>query len=476
MKILCQFCLENCQYKRGTRGWRYPLEWPEVGRQTRRGGMAPSQFNFHCGRSKRNSLRNPGSFQGISRFAVQGSQRSVALTNGMQTDIERKSIVKFVGHPTYEMIDQRPLECGNAAAWSTRASDDACWDSFLQCTDLGQYQQSSMWARTKERDGWKVLRVVLTVEGEIAGGFQLLWRSKWGVRIGYVSKGPVVTPGFDGLSEYALAVLKKACRIERLTLLIVQPADLCEHVPAKLCDHDFDLNVLTSVIEATWVVDLQDGFEKVAQKMRKETRQKAKQAVNRGIAIREGDERDLHGFFDLMLSTCQRQGVVPSPSSVDDFIALWRSARGSQAVRLFFAEYEGAPLSGLFYIVFGDRVSLWKRGWSSEESNRHPNDLGVYEGLRWASSNGYRLFDFCALDKGIAKAMLKGEALSPSQERSRHLFHIRFGGRPCLLPHARVHFPNPIFRFAYRVIFYRKLRARRQEDERSHLMQQKPAA
>jgi hypothetical protein len=54
-------------------------------------------------------------------------------------------------------------------------------------------------------------------------------------------------------------------------------------------------------------------------------------------------------------------------------------------------------------------------------------------------------------------AMLNGEPLTAEQERSRYMFFARFGGSPRLQPEARVYFPNPLIRFAYRVFFYKKI-------------------
>jgi len=159
-----------------------------------------------------------------------------------------------------------------------------------------------------------------------------------------------------------------------------------------------------------------------------------------------------------MLSTCRRQGVEPVPGDEQTLCALWDASKPHDCIRLAFAECEGKPLAGLLCILFGQTVNLWKKGWTSSDGQRHPNELLTYEMLRWANSSGYQLADFCAVDVGIAHRMLRGEALSPEQENSRHSFNIRFGGSPQLLPQARVYFPNPLLRLAYRVFFYRKIR------------------
>src|SRR4051812_17228245 len=78
------------------------------------------------------------------------------------------------------------------ASWSPELTDSA-WDDFLQGTSLGHFQQSSLWARAKSGQGWRPIRIVLRLDGQIAGGFQILARrSRRFGSVGYIYKGPVV--------------------------------------------------------------------------------------------------------------------------------------------------------------------------------------------------------------------------------------------------------------------------------------------
>jgi len=371
--------------------------------------------------------------------------------------------VKFVPSRHYEEFDQRTLGGGTAVAWVSRELEDICWDKFLQETPLGHFQQSTIWARAKGPGGWRPVRVVLTLEDEIVGGFQILRRPYWWGGIGYLSKGPVVLPQPPETADYATEVLRKVSRRERLRALVVQPPDLCEQMPSRLAGGGFELDVLGEVNSATWIVDLRNGFEAVEQRMTKDARRRARQAVNRGVSIREGGRLDLETFFELMLSTCKRQRVDPNPPDVQHLFALWDAAHPAGCIRLFFAEYEGKPLTGYIYIGFGKTLTAWKKGWTSTESDRNPNDLSMYDALKWACQSGYHHCDYCACDRKMALAILSGEPLSAEQARSRYMLFMRFGGGPRLLPEARVYFPNPLLRLAYRVYFHNRIRQAEEE-------------
>jgi hypothetical protein len=51
-----------------------------------------------------------------------------------------------------------------------------------------------------------------------------------------------------------------------------------------------------------------------------------------------------------------------------------------------------------------------------------------------------------------AQTLLRGEALSESQRRSRDLFNLKFGAAPLLLPAAQLLVVNPVLRRLYRLV------------------------
>jgi peptidoglycan pentaglycine glycine transferase (the first glycine) len=359
--------------------------------------------------------------------------------------------------PPCEKVGEKRLAGRTVCAWLSRQTEDVSWDNFLQETPLGQFQQSTIWARAKSVEGWKPLRVLLTLDGVTAGGFQLLWRSSFWGKIAYVSKGPVVLPNCSDIGYYALDLLKDLARRERLRALVMQPPDACRILPTIMASAGLELGTVAGVIDATWTVDVTGGFEAVTRRMRTEARKNARQALERGVTVREGRRQDLQMFFELMLSTCRRQKVSPNPSDARQLFALWDAAPQG-CVRLTFADYESKPLAAILCIAFGKAVAFWKKGWTSTESHRHPNDLLMYEALQWASINGYQVADLMGFDRGMATRIMAGQPLSQQQTRTRYMSFLRFGGRPLLLTPARVYFPNPSVQLLYRFLFGRTLR------------------
>jgi lipid II:glycine glycyltransferase (peptidoglycan interpeptide bridge formation enzyme) len=360
----------------------------------------------------------------------------------------------------YLLIESCRTEEGLLSIWHSPGNSDASWDEFLMKTSMGQFQQSSMWAQVKEVEGWECLRVVATLKDQIAGGFQILWRNTRFGRIGYVSKGPVAVPETQWLIERLVALMCKQARKDKILALVVQPPDDSKITSDILGHCRFIQSNPMDVIETTLLVDVSNSIEALDKGMNRKTRKNVRLANHNGITIREGTEKDIGLFFNLMIATCNRQGVKPNPPTEKALRQLWLTFSKHNCLLVTFAEYNHEVLAGSLNIVFGKKVNLWKKGWNFNYPDRYPNDLLYYDILHWACSNKFNHCDFIAFDRSIADALQKGAPLSDAQEKSRHIFNLRFGGMPKLLPSARIWIANPLIRFGYENVLIRLARIR----------------
>jgi len=330
---------------------------------------------------------------------------------------------------------------------------DEDWDAFLQTTPLGQFQQSSMWARAKSVEGWKPLRVKLRKDGMVLGGFQLLYKRSRIGRIGYVSKGPVVAGGDGDLSRRCVMEVKRQAARLRLIGVIVQFPDLAEGSEESLPELGFVPERLRSVITASLWFDLGClGEELLRQIPTAETRRRIRQAQRKGVTLRVGGPDDLPLFFSLMVETCRRQGVRPNPSSLDALAALYTPFNKAGLGQILIASVDQTPLAALLCLACGDRMTIWKKGWNSLRSDCNPNHFLYYACLERGTNGRARFCDFASLAPGIASNLIRGIPLDPDQLKSRDAFHLSFGGRPVQLPGAWAWFQNPVVRWSYGVV------------------------
>jgi peptidoglycan pentaglycine glycine transferase (the first glycine) len=356
---------------------------------------------------------------------------------------------EFPQNRSYRLLDSREIGGRTVDVWSSPELADPAWDDFLEQTPLGHFQQSSRWASAKRAGGWEPIRIVATIGDRIIGGFQALTHRTPLGRIGYVYKGPVCVPEDPALIRLIIELFHSALKQHRLIAAIVQPPDESAIGAALMADRRFMENRLVDVIGATLLVDLSPGIEAISRRMRRSTWNEVNQAKRKGIGIREGSEADADVFFRLMSATCNRQRTRPEPATPSGIRKVLTAFQPGH-VRLTFAEFNGNPIAGLMCLCFGDRLTIWKKGWSGEHRDKHPSQLLMFDAVDWGCRAGYKWADFAALNPGIAAALLRGNPLSGEQQRTRDFVHLSLGDRPLILPASRLLIPNPAARLLYR--------------------------
>ncbi|MBU6410013.1 MAG: GNAT family N-acetyltransferase [Verrucomicrobia bacterium] len=355
------------------------------------------------------------------------------------------------------MVTVKPFQTAGTVARFSAELEDPQWDAFLESTPLGHFQQSALWARAKQIEGWRPIRVIFTETNRIVGGFQILTKDTRFGPIGYVSKGPVVLHAAGaadadvaGLMDMALDAVVSTAKNHRLRALVLQPPDALA-IPAPLLHrHRFLSNHLITVISATLVMDTACPMDDIISRIRKTAKIELRQSQKRGITIRDGHERDIPVFFRLMRATCERQHTVPSPSTEAALLATWRAFHAAGRIRLSFAEYQGTPIAGALCLSFGGRLTLWKKGWSGQHRDRHPNQAVMFDAIQWAHHHRHKLFDCAAMHPRTALALLNGQPLSENQKKGRDFFLLGYGGKPVLLPDSSLFIQNPALRSLYK--------------------------
>jgi len=331
--------------------------------------------------------------------------------------------------------------------------EDRDWDRFLEKTPTGQYEQTSLWAQVKALHKWQPVRVVVYDDGKIVAGAQVLRRKipLLGA-IGYVSKGPVFAQYHPKILQDVIWKLKSIVKHYRIRYLIMNLPDRSRNFGSEITHAGFEKGAIVAVTAATVIIDLNSNLNDIFRRVKKRTREYIRRGQKKGIVVREGNRKEISVFFQLMLSTCNRQGVSPSPSTEEFFQKMWQIFFKHDYVKLFIAEFEKEIVASAFVVTFGDTVRVWKVGWSGAFSNLRPNHVLWWEIIKWAKLHGYHYFDFVGIDRTVAEAVLRN---NPIPEKSRHtpsFFKLRFGGQIILLPETYSYINNPILRWGYNII------------------------
>lgn len=340
---------------------------------------------------------------------------------------------------------------GKVDVWHSPGAEDASWDTFLESTPLGQFQQSSAWGQYKQTEGWTVFRIVLTREGPIIGGFQILWKATRFGRIGYISKGPVVLEGDPDLGAFVVKLVQSRAAELKLRALIVQAPDFGAPTYNALADAGFLKIPAGKIIDASCMLDLTPTSKNLESGFSASARRNVRRAARAGVVVREGNEDEIGVFHDLMAASCSRQGVSPNPPTAAATQALWNCMSAGGHARLTFAIYRDEIISGKLSIPFGNRVSFFKIGWNGRHPKAHPNELLIFEALEWAQSKQYVAGDWVGMSRKSAVPVLAGNKPDEAHMPSVDKIKLRFGGQPVLLPPALVWINNPFLRQCYKL-------------------------
>lgn len=353
---------------------------------------------------------------------------------------------------SYEKIDQKTLAGGTAVAWISREPRDADWDNFLASCPGGHHEHTSLWGVFKgSYADWKPFRIVVTRDGQILGGAQVLTRDFRGAgRIGYVIRGPVASSNDSEIVDFLLEQLHRAVAREKVIYLsVVLPynGEIFEPGLIRLGFRPKPNGLPPSaLIDATVVLDLSPELDWLMAQMRSKTRQHIRQAARKGMTVCEGTGDDVETFRKLMWALCERRGVPPHPPQKDYFERLWAVFHGSGWVKLFNAKLEGETIASVFAISFGDTLRTWKIGWGGDHAKSYPTEMLYWEAIRWAKTNGYRFFDFVWINRDLARKLKNGEPVDWNRVDGITNFKLGFGGTPVVLPQPYYRFYHPVLR------------------------------
>ncbi|MGW8178309.1 MAG: lipid II:glycine glycyltransferase FemX [bacterium] len=343
----------------------------------------------------------------------------------------------------------------SVANYDVRLSDktiDPEWDAFVSSLPHGHHVQTSLWAQVKGVLGCRTVRIIVSDDGRIVAGGQFLIRQLLPfISIAYMPKGPLFLAWDARLARLVIGELKRAARANRFLAIALQPANDDLEFQALLADLGFQLSWLELAPTATILHDLSQDSCEILRQMKRQTRQNVRRSEREGITTREGTEADLPTYYDLHVATSERQGFTPYPEAY--FERMWQMFSEKDEISLILAEYEGAPVSALLLISFGDTVIPKALGWSGEHGKRRPNDAVFWAAIQWAQTHGYHYFDMEGIDREGAELILSGESLPETLRRTPDFFKLGYGGCVTLRPRSYYFVPNPLWRWPYHQLF-----------------------
>jgi len=329
---------------------------------------------------------------------------------------------------------------------------DPEWDAFVSSQPLGHHVQTSLWGQVKSTLGYRTMRVIVSEKGSIVAGGQILIRQLIPfISIAYMSKGPIFSRWDPSLVQTMIYALKRVAQNNHFLVIVLQPSESDQTLNAYLLDQGFRESWVELAPTATIIHDLTIDTQEIMKQMKRQTRQNIKRSVREGITTREGTEADLPTFYQLHVTTSQRQGFTPYPEEY--FVRMWHVFSKPGWISLIFAEYQGTPVSALLLVSFGDTVIPKILGWSGEHGKRRPNDAVFWAAMQWAKAQGFDYFDMEGINREGAEMILSGQSLPVELRRTPDFFKVGYGGKVSVYPRSYYFVPSQVWRWPLQQIF-----------------------
>ncbi len=356
-----------------------------------------------------------------------------------------------------EQATLKPVSATHRIEWSSAPTDPA-WDAFLATHPDGHHAQSTAWSRLKAQLGWQVLRLLLTKDGVICGGAQLLRRNvAIGGAIAHLPKGPLIAASAlhdePRLTRYLLDEVQRMVQQQRIHYLLLQPPDHGWTLLSQLEERGLQPSLTTAMPTATVLIDLQQSREEILAGMKKKRRYGVRRSAKDGITVRAGTAADLPLLQQLLSATSERQGFTPF--QLDYLQTMWQLFAPRGQIQLLIADYAGQPVSAQLLLAFGDTVAAKLFGWSGEHGERRPNEALDWASICWAKEAGYRYYDLEGIAPEAADALRHGKPLPTHLAQTPTSYKVDFGGKIVRYPPPLEYIANPLLRAGYRHIYPR---------------------
>jgi lipid II:glycine glycyltransferase (peptidoglycan interpeptide bridge formation enzyme) len=322
------------------------------------------------------------------------------------------------------------------AVTCVEAGLDPAWDALVEATPGGDLAQTTPWAVSRQRLGFRAYHITITTAGQERLGGCLMYAKRvapaWWVAS--IPRGPLLfTPEPSAASAVVCAILASARR-GGVRVLVIQPPEAAPALEEATISAGFRLGVPSVAPDATIRLDLRRSDDELLSSMNAMRRRNLRKTWRAGFEVCQGDDIEL--FHRLHVATAKRQGFVPA--SRENLRAQWGLLAPHANCMMFIARYHGVPAAGIWVTRFAGTVTFKLAGWdASSPAPPHANDAVHWAAIQWARSNGDRTYDLGGFDRRSAECLVSCRPMPDGFHHSPSFYKLSFGGTVVLLPRTR---------------------------------------
>lgn len=222
-----------------------------------------------------------------------------------------------------------------------------------------------------------------------------------------ITGGPV----FNGKDEVLSFLLLNYNHIFGNKILYTQIRNIFD---MNMYDEIFERNSFKRIDHLNYIIDLNKKIDDIWNGVYSKRKNEIRKGKKEGLTVTEINyDSDLQKAYDI-LKGIYKKAKLPLPQY--DYFKNALEVQNSDKILRIMGGYSGGNLVGVMLLLcFNDRVYNWYAASNPEYYKIYPNDVITWEAIKWASENGYKLFDF-------------GGAGNPAKEYGVRDFKKKFGG------------------------------------------------
>jgi peptidoglycan pentaglycine glycine transferase (the first glycine) len=306
------------------------------------------------------------------------------------------------------------------------------WNAFVAQWPDFALMQSYEWGQFKEAMGWKVVRLAVERDGRLVAGAQMLIKPLLlGLAsIAYVPRGPLLNWENEAAVQSLLSAVHGSARRHRAISLKIEPAtSYSPEMQRRLQSYGFRRSNFNNQPQCSMLIDLTPDIDALLANMHKTTRYNVRYSARQGVIVREATVADLDTFYRMLEFTAKRAGFPIR--SREYYRQEWNALALPGYVKLFLALYEGEVLATRMPAAFGGKAATLHSGSFDTHRKLKPNELLMWESLKWAKTQGCATYDVWGIPDEIGAHLHLGQPLPEEQKGGLWgVYHFKrgFGG------------------------------------------------
>lgn len=282
------------------------------------------------------------------------------------------------------------------------------YDSLINSSSFVHGFQLWGYGNVKRLQGWKPQRFVILDDDKIIGGFQLLVKNIFGIKVGIVPFGPVL---LGRIKVYNSSMKFQTCfkdfvKREKMFILLVHPY------------FDNTLNEIFSSFPRldqgisyryTYIIDLRDSLDSIFGRFSATSRNEIRKSLRQDeLEIEYGNTENMYvRFYHLLEETISRTKGSYPPLGFFKEINKELGKDGNAIV--FISSFKDIDVSGVLLLSAGKTlVYQWAALTNDERFMRlYSQRRLIYEAIKWAKEQGYYYFDLGGVSLDAPKGTKK---------------------------------------------------------------------